>query len=321
MRRYNMTLLNSRRDTDESDVALLSAEEILQRAQRVAFAASTSDSTNQQPRYGSSSEYRCLETGGFLVPSVSQHPWYQDVEMRATKLLVPAISSRVVAAVLDVGCGMGADGRQMLLDGFATTVVGVDRSSLYLRLGCELFGDNPEEIVLPTSATAIRKLPQGVSRVVFLTANIAEQVDTSCSSKDVASVVDQIQTVLLEQVKNQTMACDRAQSSHYLTEDSANMVQTTHQDSPQFTAVYAGKFFHCLETEDNFRIALGNIRALLVTGGCLFGVFGRNYEPAFECASRDDFFRVVSSEGYEVALLQEEAAGATWFCVHKRGEE
>ena len=335
VRRYTALLTAPRRDDDddddkesESSVDILSADEILQRVQRVATlaAAATTNATTQQQRYGSSAEYRCLETGGFLVPSVSHHPWYKDSVLRTTKLLAACRSSGRGTAVLDVGCGMGADGRRMLLDGFATTVVGVDRNSLYMRLGCDLFGDNPEEIVVPKmtdSATITmsmkRHLLQCTSRVVFLTANIAEKeqlLDTTCnSSKDAISVVNQVQMVLQEQIRNQNETCDRIQLTN------PNMVQTIKNDRPQFEAVYAGKFFHCLETEENFRIALGNIRALLVTGGCLFGVFGRNYSPAFECASKDNLSRVMSSEGFVVAMLQEEAAGATWFCVYKRGEE
>ena len=83
-------------------------------------------------------------------------------------------------------------------------------------------------------------------------------------------------------------------------------------------SLFATKFFHCLETKENLRTTLAKIEKLLVPKGCLFGVFGRNYQPVFECASEHDFTRVLSSEGFVVAMLREEAAGATWFCAYKQ---
>ena len=45
--------------------------------------------------------------------------------------------------VVDLGCGFGADTRQMIVDGATPTRVrGLDVSSKFLELGCQLFGDN-----------------------------------------------------------------------------------------------------------------------------------------------------------------------------------
>ena len=83
-------------------------------------------------------------------------------------------------------------------------------------------------------------------------------------------------------------------------------------------AVYAGKFLHCLETESNLRILLRRVWQLMVPGGVFFGIYGRNYQPAFECASKADFTRVLTEEGFAVEMVLEESAGATWFCAYKK---
>lgn len=303
------------------DGSSISETEILSRAQHVATAAANNVRVNDDENGNTSielnshdsAEYRCLETGGFLMPSVSQHPWYKDSSLRCEKLMLSinrhddqidvyniTSNNSKQFAVLDLGCGMGADGRQMLVDGFATHVVGVDRSALYMRLGCELFGDD----VGKSNRSAENKEPILPSRTTFIVANIAEKHIGNDDDDDM--VVDRIQTAL-------------EQFQSFGTTDSKT-TNTSREPATMFDAVYAGKFFHCLETEENLRITLMKLRKLLATNGCLFGVFGRNYHPVFECASCDEFSRVLSAEGFVVAMMKEEVAGATWFCAYnKRG--
>lgn len=270
-------------------------EEILKRAQKVVAHASNAEGV---------AEYRCLETGGFLLPTVSQHPCYKSMPWR--QALVESSSSPCLA-VLDLGCGLGADGRQMLVDGFATHVVGVDRSNLYLRWGCELFGDDPEYCVLDVSDVGDRVKIEGKvgthtvwPLVAFLAADVAAG---QCEEKD--AIVSSIQLILQKQQQG-----NQGQEAIF--------GKGTSVAPPLFSAVYAGKLLHCLETEYNLHLVLRRVSWLLSDEGCLFGVYGRNYHPPFECSGKEDFKRVMEENGFELSMIEEEAAGATWFCAHKK---
>ena len=302
--------------------ALLSEEEILQRARQAAAAAcliettnidNNNDLKNHDENHQRSAEYRCLETGGFLLPTVSYHPWYKNPSDRSAKLQTAPLFLKCsdqchqseFFAVLDLGCGLGADGRQMLIDGFATHLVGMDRSDLYLRLGCELFGDCVETTMLQQEAYEGNiSLDVGndgrgrtnvtISNVSFLVADVVQEDDISAKAR-----------VALAKQLGITIQVDPNDK------DEIDVL-------PRFDAVYTGKFLHCLETEDNLRIVLGKLRQLLKENGALFGVFGRNFQIPFECADKEDFTNVLSTEGFSVPLVVEENAGATWFCAFKK---
>jgi SAM-dependent methyltransferase len=285
--------LQSRTKMESS--ALPGSEEILKRVQKVVSHASNADGV---------AEYRCLETGGFLLPTVSRHPCYKSLTWRQS--LVESSSSSHMN-VLDLGCGLGADGRQMLVDGFATHVVGVDRSNLYLRLGCELFGDDPDNSVLEVSDVSDKvKLAVKIGTymvwplMTFLYADIAAG---QCDEND--DVVSSIQMILQKQQQG-----SQGQESDFGKGTSAS--------PPLFSAVYAGKFLHCLETEYNLNLVLRRVWWLLSNEGCLFGVYGRNYRPPFTCSGKEDFQRVLEGIGFELSMMEEEAAGATWFCAYKK---
>lgn len=252
----------------------LSEKAILERAQAIAQKAA--DNNGQ-------AEYRCLETGGFLLPTVCFHPWYDQLRHKNRQKL---------GAVLELGCGLGADGRQLLVDGIATHVVGVDRSDLYLRLGCELFGDECDKACVHNIDGGDDPLPTAV----FFKADIADQ---GVGDED---FVGALQGILSRQQQQGAVDSSRNQN----------------EPVSYFQAVYAGKFLHCLETEANLRIVLRRIWKAMAHQGSFFGVFGRNYKPVFECASREDFTRVLKEEGFVVELVVEEKAGATWFGAKKQ---
>jgi len=263
------------------DGTSITSVEVLERVQKVAANCAATDNTiilEHKQRDHGSAEYRCLETGGFLVPTVGFHPWYKDKELRLERLrMATTEQQQMTFAMLDLGCGIGSDARKMLIDKFASHAVLVDRSDLYLRLGRELFGDADDDD--KTASEPVCKQ----DHVAFCTVDIAAPLLQG--EQDV--VVERIQATLYEILPG----------------------------SCSFDAVYAGKFFHCLETEAKFRLTLRRIRKLLRRKGVLFGVFGRHYQPAFECAGAKDFSRVCASEGFQVAMLKEGAAGATWFCA------
>lgn len=258
----------------EQLLCCLSDEATLQRVQKVAAKATNNGA--------GSAEYRCLETGGFLLPTVSHHPWYKEHKK---------LRSADSRSLLDLGSGMGADGRQMLVDGFATTVVSVDRSELYLRLGCELFGDDPTKIVIGQRGANI-ELEDPMPPAAFVAMDLVDQ------SMAEDTIVTTFQTILKKQQTN-------------------NKFYGSIPLALEFNAVYAGKFLHCLETEANLRILLRRVWKLMSHGGVFFGVFGRTYKPVFECANQKDFRRVLTEEGFSVETMLEELAGATWFCAHK----
>jgi len=76
--------------------------------------------------------YRCIKEWRFMVPRVLSHPLYATV----VKPRLPT------AKILDIGCCMGTDIRQFLIDGAqASNIVGIDISEEYINLGFELFED------------------------------------------------------------------------------------------------------------------------------------------------------------------------------------
>lgn len=81
--------------------------------------------------------YTCLYNGGFLRPTVTKHPYWKTVKGIAQQLSF--------TCVLDVGCGLGGDARvlQMELSSGCPglKIVGSDRCSLLMKLGCKIFGD------------------------------------------------------------------------------------------------------------------------------------------------------------------------------------
>ncbi|MCH8905479.1 MAG: methyltransferase domain-containing protein [Candidatus Heimdallarchaeota archaeon] len=75
--------------------------------------------------------YRCIQSYRFLFPRITSHPTY-------SKLDFSAISGKIV----DVGCFMGTDLRQMILDGAnPAQTVGIDISEEFIMLGKQLFED------------------------------------------------------------------------------------------------------------------------------------------------------------------------------------
>lgn len=76
--------------------------------------------------------YFCVLRGSFLLPRITGHPFYQiitqyDLDRRR---------------ILDIGCCMGTDVRQLLLDGASKELTrGIDYSNDFIQLGFELFGD------------------------------------------------------------------------------------------------------------------------------------------------------------------------------------
>ncbi|CAE8629396.1 unnamed protein product [Polarella glacialis] len=77
--------------------------------------------------------YVCVMRGAFLRPRVVDHPSYP---------LIMSQQAGERCRFLDLGCCMGTDLRQMLLDGAQKELVhGVDFSPDFIRLGFELFGD------------------------------------------------------------------------------------------------------------------------------------------------------------------------------------
>lgn len=81
--------------------------------------------------------YKCIEKFMFLVPRSKKHPSYKYlVENKRTKPW----------KVLDIGCCMGTDVRQFMVDGIVNfqrgdSVVGVDVNASFFKLGYQLFGD------------------------------------------------------------------------------------------------------------------------------------------------------------------------------------
>lgn len=77
--------------------------------------------------------YVCVLRGAFLVPRISDHPCYAQVVAKE------GLERR---RILDIGCCMGTDLRQLLVDGARKELTsGIDYSSDFIRLGFELFGD------------------------------------------------------------------------------------------------------------------------------------------------------------------------------------
>jgi len=307
--------------------------EILKRVQRVVTAAAASahadsdDNTNNNAnKDGNNAEYRCLETGGFVLPTVSLHPWYQDSKLREEKLVLQRQGkdsdnhTNNDFAVLDLGCGLGADGRRMLIDGFATHLVGMDSSAAYLTWGCELFGDhhNRGEDYCKASTTTAANSTASTSSIAAKDNHNTRTIYSAFHPKVTFLVVDAIQECdMVAQLARQALWAQQQ-----WTNDNAEQrgSPSRHHELPYFDAVYAGKFLHCLQTRDKLYRLLCQLRQLLLPGrGVLFGVYGRNFEPACECSSEKDFRQVLVEAGFVVSLIVEEAAGATWFCAHHNG--
>ncbi|CAB9515115.1 expressed unknown protein [Seminavis robusta] len=288
----------------EQDASKPSHDKVLQRTRRVAAAAATND-------FGAA-EYRCLETGGFLLPTVSFHPSYKSLLAWRNNSLEPSDF-----CVLDLGCGLAADGRRMLLDGFATHLVAVDRSELYLKLGCEMFGEEPDRVV--TTVARFKEDQEkgsllGYPMVTFLAADVSAGKQ---AEEDDDDIIKPIQLALQRQKQQQQKDQEIIINAQQQKMGSLNMSNSA--ALPLFNAVYAGKFLHCLETKENLRIVLRRVWKLLSDQqGCLFGVYGRNYRPQFECASKEAFEKALVQEGFSPSLIEEEAGGATWFCAFKK---
>jgi phospholipid N-methyltransferase len=75
--------------------------------------------------------YRCIERFHFIIPRSLLHPDYQRI-----------ISNIKEKTVLDMGCCMGADTRQMIIDGvIKENICGIDLEKTFIELGYELFND------------------------------------------------------------------------------------------------------------------------------------------------------------------------------------
>jgi len=75
--------------------------------------------------------YRCIREYRFVYPRICVHPYY-------LKLLWEINNKRI----LDIGCCMGTDIRQLILDGAsAQNVMGVELEEEFIRVGYQLFGD------------------------------------------------------------------------------------------------------------------------------------------------------------------------------------
>lgn len=101
---------------------ITAVEDVVQRSARVQQLALQGDA--KRP-------YACVLRAAFLVPRVTEHPAYAGILAREGR-----------GRILDLGCCMGTDLRQMLLDGACRELTcGVDFSRDFIRLGFELFGD------------------------------------------------------------------------------------------------------------------------------------------------------------------------------------
>lgn len=111
-----------------------SVEEIVRRAVQVQEEALKGDA--KRP-------YVCVLRGAFLQPRVMSHPNYSQIMARG--LTKPGGASGKTLdgkRILDLGCCMGTDLRQMLVDGAHPKLTcGVDFSADFIRLGFVLFGD------------------------------------------------------------------------------------------------------------------------------------------------------------------------------------
>ena len=273
-------------DNSSNDSPFLSKSSILKRSRAAAAAASKAYKNSSSDNSScSEAEYRCLETGAFLQPTIRKHPWYRRKQDRAKYLLPDSTTSSRSGQrwVLDLGCGFAADGRQMLVDGFATHIVGVDRNELYIRLGCELFGDVPDQLFL---STGNQQETTKNNTVRLMTCDVADMKEGGFAAR-----------------------LSKALETNNVSNNCNNLY---------FDAVYSGKFLHCLETEENFCILLRELKKILVSSGAFFGVFGRNFSPKWECAERNDFERVLVFEGFRMGMMKEEKVGATWFCAYKQ---
>jgi phospholipid N-methyltransferase len=75
--------------------------------------------------------YPCIETFSFITPRSLLHPMYKQI-----------ISNVRNGSVLDLGCCMGADARQMVVDGVnKEKIFGIDLEKTFIELGFELFDD------------------------------------------------------------------------------------------------------------------------------------------------------------------------------------
>lgn len=101
-----------------------SVDEIVQRSVQVQDDALQGDA--KRP-------YACVLRGAFLWPRILEHPLYSQLMAKE------GLGQR---RILDLGCCMGTDLRQMILDGAPRELIrGADYSSDFIKLGFRLFGD------------------------------------------------------------------------------------------------------------------------------------------------------------------------------------
>ncbi|MFV2014305.1 MAG: methyltransferase domain-containing protein, partial [Candidatus Heimdallarchaeota archaeon] len=78
--------------------------------------------------------YRCIGGFRFLYPRITSHPLYKEITRELTG-----------KKILDVGCHMGTDLRQLIVDGAEPDkLIGNDLTKRYWELGRHLFGDEEE---------------------------------------------------------------------------------------------------------------------------------------------------------------------------------
>ncbi|MHA2250544.1 MAG: methyltransferase domain-containing protein [Candidatus Kariarchaeaceae archaeon] len=79
-------------------------------------------------------QYHCIRGYRFLYPRITSHSRYVEI--------IAEISHK---RILDIGCHMGTDIRQLIIDGAnAELMVGMDQSEEFIQLGYELFNDKKE---------------------------------------------------------------------------------------------------------------------------------------------------------------------------------
>jgi len=87
--------------------------------------------------------YRCIQEYRFMHPRCMGHPSYDYLKQHGDQY--------TPRRVLDIGCCMGTDVRQMLTDKIVDlskgdTITGVDIASQYFTLGYDLFGGDKEKV-------------------------------------------------------------------------------------------------------------------------------------------------------------------------------